>query len=120
MCGCGQLCIRRSPSKKRNLVCEIAKAIHQGIHASPVFQVLRVDVGHNGYSGVQKHKASIRLVGFGHPVGATGVKQPLELFRQMKGLCGDYQVDRPLTWGITSNMGGDDKTVVSFAVRNHQ
>ena len=32
------------------------------------------------------------LVAFGHPVGATGVKQALEVFRQMKGLCGDYQV----------------------------
>jgi acetyl-CoA acyltransferase len=58
------------------------------------------------------------LVGFGHPVGATGVKQPLEIYRQMKGLCGDYQVPRALSWGLTSNMGGDDKTVVSFAIRN--
>ncbi|MFM2245759.1 MAG: hypothetical protein RL071_1833 [Pseudomonadota bacterium] len=58
------------------------------------------------------------LVGFGHPVGATGVKQPLEIFRQMKGRCGDYQVQRPLQWGLTSNMGGDDKTVVSLAIRN--
>jgi acetyl-CoA acyltransferase len=33
------------------------------------------------------------LVGFGHPVGATGVKQVLEVYRQMKGLCGDYQVN---------------------------
>jgi acetyl-CoA acyltransferase len=59
------------------------------------------------------------LVGFGHPVGATGVKQPLELFRQMKGLCGDYQVQHAMNWGLTANMGGDDKTVVSFAIRNH-
>jgi acetyl-CoA acyltransferase len=58
------------------------------------------------------------LIGFGHPVGATGVKQPLEIFRQMKGRCGDYQVDGALTWGITANMGGDDKTVVSLAIRN--
>ncbi len=58
------------------------------------------------------------LIGFGHPVGATGIKQPLELFRQMKGRCGDYQVSGDLTWGLTSNMGGDDKTVVSLAVRN--
>ena len=58
------------------------------------------------------------LVGFGHPVGATGVKQPLEIFRQMKGRCGAYQVQRPLTWGLTSNMGGDDKTVVSLTIRN--
>lgn len=58
------------------------------------------------------------LVGFGHPVGATGVKQPLEIFRQMKGLAGGYQVKQPLRWGLTSNMGGDDKTVVSLAIRN--
>ena len=32
------------------------------------------------------------LIAFGHPVGATGVKQLHEVFRQMKGQCGDYQV----------------------------
>lgn len=58
------------------------------------------------------------LVGFGHPVGATGVKQVVEVFRQMKGRCGDYQVPEIPTWGITANMGGDDKTVVSLAIRN--
>ena len=58
------------------------------------------------------------LVGFGHPVGATGVKQPVEIFRQMKGLAGDYQVAGDLRWGLTSNMGGDDKTVASLALRN--
>jgi len=58
------------------------------------------------------------LVGFGHPVGATGIKQVLEVYRQMKGLCGDYQVPTLPRWGITANMGGDDKTVVSLALRN--
>ena len=58
------------------------------------------------------------LIGFGHPVGATGVKQPLEIFRQMKGRCGDYQVSTTPRWGLTANMGGDDKTVVSLAIRN--
>ena len=58
------------------------------------------------------------LIGFGHPVGATGVKQPPEIFRQMKGLCGGYQVGCDLSWGITANMGGDDKTVVSLALKN--
>lgn len=52
------------------------------------------------------------LVGFGHPVGATGIKQVLEIYRQMKGLCGDYQMKRKPTLGLTANMGGDDKTVV--------
>ncbi len=52
------------------------------------------------------------LVGFGHPVGATGVKQAVEVFRQMKGLCGDYQVPSSPSVGVTANMGGDDRTAV--------
>jgi acetyl-CoA acyltransferase len=58
------------------------------------------------------------LVGFGHPVGATGVKQPLEIWRQMKGMCGDYQVPGTPAVGLTANMGGDDKTSVVGVYRN--
>ena len=58
------------------------------------------------------------LIGFGHPVGATGVKQAAEIFRQMKGLCGDYQIGRDLNTGLTVNMGGDDRTVVSLVLEN--
>ncbi len=58
------------------------------------------------------------LIGFGHPVGATGVKQAAEIFRQMKGLCGDYQIQRDLNTGLTVNMGGDDRTVVSLVLEN--
>lgn len=58
------------------------------------------------------------LVGFGHPVGATGVKQVLELYRQMKGLCGDYQVPGSPTVGLAANMGGNDKTVVISVLKN--
>jgi acetyl-CoA acyltransferase len=58
------------------------------------------------------------LIGFGHPVGATGVKQVLEIFRQMKGLCGDYQMNHTPTHGMTANMGGNDKTVVVGMYRN--
>lgn len=58
------------------------------------------------------------LIGFGHPVGATGVKQVLEIFRQMKGRCGDYQMPNLPKVGMTLNMGGDDKTVVSLIMRN--
>jgi acetyl-CoA acyltransferase len=58
------------------------------------------------------------LMGFGHPVGTTGVKQAVEIYRQMKGLCGDYQVDPAPTIGLTSNMGGDDRTSVVTIYRN--
>lgn len=50
------------------------------------------------------------LVGFGHPVGATGVKQAAEIFRQMKGRCGDYQLATAPDLGVMANMGGDDRT----------
>jgi acetyl-CoA acyltransferase len=50
------------------------------------------------------------LVGFGHPVGATGVKQAAEIFRQMKGRCGDYQLKSAPSLGVMANMGGDDRT----------
>lgn len=52
------------------------------------------------------------LVGFGHPVGATGIKQVVEIWRQMKGKCEGYQMPRTPSIGVTANMGGDDKTVV--------
>ena len=59
------------------------------------------------------------LVGFGHPVGATGIKQVLEIYRQMKGECGAYQMSSRPDVGLTANMGGDDKTAVVGVFRNH-
>lgn len=58
------------------------------------------------------------LIAFGHPVGATGIKQALEVFRQMKGQCGDYQVPNIPKVGLTANMGGDDRTSVVIAYKN--
>lgn len=58
------------------------------------------------------------LVGFGHPVGATGVKQILELFRQIKGQAGDYQVSNDPRTALAANMGGNDKSVVLSILRN--
>ena len=59
------------------------------------------------------------LLAFGHPVGATGVKQILEVARQLTGKCGDYQIATPPKHGITANMGGDDRTSVSVVLRNN-
>ena len=58
------------------------------------------------------------LVAFGHPVGATGVKQALEIYRQLKGQCGDYQVQSGPGVGISANMGGDDRTSVVAIYKN--
>ncbi|CCW63761.1 unnamed protein product [Phytomonas sp. EM1] len=58
------------------------------------------------------------LLAFGHPVGATGMKQIMEVYRQMKGLCGDYQMKKVPALGATLNMGGDDKTAVATILEN--
>jgi len=58
------------------------------------------------------------LVGFGHPVGATGVKQLLEIHRQMKGQCDRYQISNIPQYGVAANMGGDDKTAVVTVLKN--
>lgn len=58
------------------------------------------------------------MLSFGHPVGATGVKQILEIYNQMKGRCGAYQMKRLPTLGIAVNMGGDDKTIATMLLRN--
>jgi acetyl-CoA acyltransferase len=58
------------------------------------------------------------LLSFGHPVGATGVKQILEVYRQMKGQCGDYQLAKIPALGAALNMGGDDKTAVCTVMKN--
>eukprot|EP00331_Platyophrya_macrostoma_P019322 CAMPEP_0176461958 /NCGR_PEP_ID=MMETSP0127-20121128/34968_1 /TAXON_ID=938130 /ORGANISM="Platyophrya macrostoma, Strain WH" /LENGTH=425 /DNA_ID=CAMNT_0017853757 /DNA_START=30 /DNA_END=1307 /DNA_ORIENTATION=- len=58
------------------------------------------------------------LISFGHPVGATGIKQFMEIYRQMKGQCGAYQLKNPPTLGATLNMGGDDKTAVAAVLQN--
>ena len=59
------------------------------------------------------------LCGFGHPTGATGVRQVADLTLQLTGQAGDCQVklrDRK-PYGLSINMGGNDKTVVSFVMR---
>ena len=59
------------------------------------------------------------LLAFGHPVGATGIKQVLEVARQMQKRCGDYQVGHDIKHGIAANMGGDDRTAVVTILRNN-
>lgn len=59
------------------------------------------------------------LVGWGHPTGATGVHQAVTIWEQLTGKCGDAQItipaDRP--YGLSINMGGDDKTLVSIVYK---
>jgi len=51
----------------------------------------------------------------GHPLGATGVAQVVELFWQLRGEAGKRQVDDPKT-GITCNFGGFGNNILSILV----
>lgn len=57
------------------------------------------------------------LMSFGHPVGATGVKQVLEVHRQLRGRSGAYQVKGDPRVGLSVNIGGDDRTAVVVVQR---
>jgi acetyl-CoA C-acetyltransferase len=55
------------------------------------------------------------LLGIGHPVGATGVRQVLDAARQVAGGAGECQVEGART-ALTVNVGGSCTTVVSFVL----
>jgi acetyl-CoA C-acetyltransferase len=55
------------------------------------------------------------LIGAGHPVGATGVRQLLDCYKQVTGTAGDYQVDGAKNCQ-TLNIGGSGTTSVSFVI----
>lgn len=59
------------------------------------------------------------LIGWGHPTGATGVHMAVTIWEQLTGKAGANQIsihpDRP--YGMTINMGGDDKTVVALVYK---
>ncbi|HRZ49742.1 MAG TPA: hypothetical protein P5338_10145 [Bacteroidales bacterium] len=59
------------------------------------------------------------LIGWGHPTGATGVHQAVTIWEQLTGKAVNNQItipaDRP--YGLSVNMGGDDKTLVSMVYR---
>jgi acetyl-CoA C-acetyltransferase len=48
----------------------------------------------------------------GHPVGASGVGQAVEIFKQMRGEAGERQVVHDLPLGLTHNVGGTGGTCV--------
>ena len=60
------------------------------------------------------------LCGFGHPTGATGVRQVADMTLQLTGQAGDCQVKMSdaKPYALSINMGGNDKTVVSFVMRS--
>jgi benzoylsuccinyl-CoA thiolase BbsB subunit len=64
-----------------------------------------IDEGLCDYGGKVVVSPSGGLLGKGHPMGATGVAQIVELFWQVQGRCGDRQVEGAKV-GLAHNGGG--------------
>lgn len=75
--------------------------------------------GHTARNGKIPVNTTGGLIGWGHPTGATGVHQAVTIWEQLTGKAGNSQInipaDRP--YGLTVNMGGDDRTVVAIVFK---
>lgn len=60
------------------------------------------------------------LIGYGHPVGATGVRQAVDLLHQLTNKAGECQVNLRKPYAMMVNMGGNDKTVISLVLKQSQ
>lgn len=69
--------------------------------------------GETGIGGKIAINPSGGLKAKGHPIGATGCAQIYEIVKQLRGECGDRQVDRARI-GMTDTLGGDAGTVVNI------
>ncbi|MFC7068704.1 thiolase domain-containing protein [Halobaculum lipolyticum] len=69
-----------------------------------------VESGATGPDGDRPVNLSGGLKSKGHPIGATGVGQAVEVFEQLRGEAGDRQVDG-LERGLTHNVGGSGGAV---------
>jgi acetyl-CoA C-acetyltransferase len=55
------------------------------------------------------------LIGVGHPVGATGVRQMLDCYKQVTASAGDYQIEGAKRFAML-NLGGSATTSCAFVV----
>jgi acetyl-CoA C-acetyltransferase len=70
-----------------------------------------VEAGETALEGRIPVNTSGGLKSKGHPVGATGVAQVIEVVKQLRGEAGDRQVKDPRV-GMTQNMGGSGASTV--------
>lgn len=75
--------------------------------------------GHTARNGKIPFNTTGGLIGWGHPVGATGVHQAVTIWEQLTGRAGDAQINIPSErpYGLSVNMGGDDKTLTCIVYK---
>lgn len=72
--------------------------------------------GMTDVDGITPFNPSGGLIGYGHPTGATGVRQMVDLYEQ---LCkkAPNQINLKKPYAMMVNMGGNDKTITCFIVK---
>jgi len=80
-----------------------------------------VSNGNTSRNGIIPFNTTGGLIGWGHPTGATGVHQAVTIWEQFTGKAGKAQITIPSEkpYGLTINMGGNDKTLVSIVYKKN-
>jgi acetyl-CoA C-acetyltransferase len=68
--------------------------------------------GQTSRDGAKPINLSGGLKSKGHPVGASGVGQVVEVWKQLRGEAGERQLPGELKYGLTHNVGGTGQTCV--------
>ena len=68
--------------------------------------------GSTSLKGKRPVNSSGGLKSKGHPVGASGVGQVVEIWKQLRGEAGDRQVPGTPALGLTHNVGGTGQSCV--------
>lgn len=74
-----------------------------------------VESGLISFTGSKPINPSGGLIGCGHPVGATGVRMALDLYKQVTGIAGEYQVKNAEN-AMMLNIGGSATTNYAFVI----
>ena len=78
-----------------------------------------IENGDISFEGKKTINPSGGLIGCGHPVGATGVRMMLDLFKQINNMAGDYQVKNCKN-AMMLNIGGSATTNYAYIIGNEE
>jgi acetyl-CoA acetyltransferase len=70
----------------------------------------QAELGVTTRDGAKPINTSGGLKAKGHPVGASGVGQAVEIFKQLRGMAGERQINGDLRLGLTHNVGATGQT----------
>ena len=81
----------------------------------PGYEYEAIENGRIAFDGDKPINPSGGLIGCGHPVGASGARMLLDLYKQVVGVAGGYQVEGAKN-GMMLNIGGSATTNYVFIV----